>query len=75
MDVHPASTASRANPDKNSVKRGYGIGADISMKIKGNGIGAVTGFQTSRYFFPEFNYKKYWRWGDRIGADETDFRS
>ena len=66
MDVHPASTASRANPDKNYVKSGYGIGADISMKIKGSGIGAATGFQTSRYFFPEFNYKKYWRWGDRI---------
>lgn len=59
MDVHPASTASRANPNKNYVKSGYGIGADISVKIKGSGTDAATGFQTSRYFFPEFNYKKF----------------
>ena len=69
MDVRPASTASRANPDKDYVKSGYGISADISMKIKGSGIGSATGFQTSKYFFPEFNYKKYWRWGDR--TEET----
>lgn len=66
MDVRPARTANRANPDERYVKSGYGIEADISVKVSGSGIGNCTGFQSARYFFPEFNYKKYWRWGERI---------
>ena len=73
IDVHPASTASRANPDKNYVKSGYGISADISVKLKGNGSDACTGFQSAKYYFPEFNYKKYWRWGD-ISSEKSGFQ-
>ncbi len=75
MSVVPAGTASRANRDSRYIKSGYGIEADTSVSVKGNGVNYITEFQNIKYFFPEFNYKKYWRWGNikegkKIGLDE-----
>lgn len=71
MSVEPAETCVLQNPEKSYIKSGYGIKADIDIEISGNGLGEVTGFQNSRYFFPEFNYKKYWRWGERVDCDRN----
>lgn len=65
MSVEPAETCEIQNPKKSYIKSGYGIEADIDIEMRGNGLAEVTGFQNSKYFFPEFNYKKYWRWGER----------
>lgn len=66
MQLMPAETSRPANNKNDRIKSGYGIEADIISVISGNGISDITGFQSSKYFFPEFNYKKYWRWGDNL---------
>ena len=65
MKIKPAQTCKRENPDERFIKSGYGIEADIESSIYSNESSNVTGFQTSKYLFPEFNYKKYWRLGDK----------
>lgn len=65
MEVNPADTCRIQNSDNSFVKSGYGIEADIDVELKGNGIREITGFQTAKYYFPEFNYNKYWRLGER----------
>lgn len=66
LNVKPAKTCKKQNPDPKFIKSGYGIEADLELEVKGNGRNDVTGFQSAKYFFPEFNYKKYWRFGERI---------
>ena len=65
MKIKPAQTCKRENPDERFIKSGYGIEADIASSVYSNESSNVTGFQTSKYLFPEFNYKKYWRLGDK----------
>ena len=70
MLVKPAETCKQQNPNPKFIKSGYGVEADINLEIKGNGIHETTGFQTAKYFFPEFNYNKYWRIGERVEHDK-----
>lgn len=72
MKVHPAKTCEKQNPDKSIIKSGYGIEADITSEIYSNESSNVTGFQTSKYLFPEFNYKKYWRLGDKTEENRAN---
>ncbi len=72
MKVKPAKTCKKENPDERYIKSGYGIEADITSDVYSNETSNVTGFQTSKYLFPEFNYKKYWRLGDK--TEEKNIR-
>lgn len=65
MKLKPAKTCEKANTDERLIKSGYGIEAKVFSNISTNAGGEVTGFQTSKFMFPEFNYSKYWRLGDR----------
>ncbi len=65
MKIKPAKTCERQNSKSGFIKSGYGIEAKINNAISTNSLSEVTGFQTSKFFFPEFNYKQYWRIGDK----------
>ncbi|WP_034378976.1 hypothetical protein, partial [Dehalobacter sp. UNSWDHB] len=52
----------------NNMKSGYGINIDVTANVSSNQSSAVTGAQTSVTYFPEFQYKDYWRLLDRIGS-------
>jgi hypothetical protein len=43
------------------MKSGYGINESVSAGISTNDSSAVTGAQTAITYFPEFQYKTYWR--------------
>jgi hypothetical protein len=43
------------------MKSGYGINESVSVGISTNDSSAVTGAQTAITYFPEFQYKTYWR--------------
>lgn len=64
LEVIPGETAKKSNPDKRYIKSGYGIEANIKTTLRGNGLNKCTGFQIAEYFFPEFNYNKYFRVGE-----------
>ncbi len=65
MKVKPAQTCERQNREEGFIKSGYGIETRLRSSILTDSLNEVTGFQTSKFFFPEFNYKMYWRLGDR----------
>jgi hypothetical protein len=49
------------------MKSGYGVKIDIASKMKTSSSSRnVTGAQTAVTYFPEFEYKTYWRVLDRI---------
>lgn len=51
-----------------TMKSGYGINESVSTNISTNDSSAVTGAQTAITYFPEFQYKTYWRILDRISG-------
>lgn len=69
MKIEPGDTCSVQNAFSNCIKSGYGVEAEINVSLRGNGVHDATGFQTAKYFFPEFNYKKYWRIGERMESE------
>lgn len=66
MKIKPAKTCEKQNTKEGFIKSGYGIEAKIKNSVSTNASDEVTGFQTSKFFFPEFNYKLYWRIGENI---------
>ena len=50
-----------------TMKSGYGVKIDIASKMKTSSSSRnITGAQTAVTYFPEFEYKTYWRVLDRI---------
>jgi len=45
----------------NVMKSGYGINESVTANASTNDASAVTGAQTAVTYFPEFQYKTYWR--------------
>ncbi|OLN31372.1 hypothetical protein [Desulfosporosinus metallidurans] len=52
----------------NNMKSGYGINISVTANVSSNQSSAVTGAQTSVTYFPEFQYKDYWRLLDRTSS-------
>lgn len=50
------------------MKSGYGINISVTANVSSNQSSAVTGAQTSVTYFPEFQYKDYWRLLDRTSS-------
>lgn len=56
------------------MKSGYGVKNSVSANVSSNMNSWVTGAQTAITYFPEFQYKKYWRVLDLItGGLNADF--
>jgi len=51
-----------------TMKSGYGININVTADVSTNQSSVVTGAQTSIAYFPEFQYKTYWRLLDRTGS-------
>lgn len=51
-----------------NMKSGYGISIGVTADVSTNQSSAVTGVQTSVTYFPEFQYKNYWRLLDRTSS-------
>ena len=49
-----------------NMKSGYGVKIDVSTGMSASVQSWVTGAQTAVTYFPEFQYKNYWRILDRI---------
>jgi len=59
MSIIPDAKAPTAS-GKN-MKSGYGINQTVTANVSTNQSWAVTGAQTAITYFPEFQYKTYWR--------------
>ena len=65
------SASAKIKPDEkvptasDKMKSGYGINISVTTNVSSNQSSAVTGAQTSVTYFPEFEYKNYWRLLDR----------
>lgn len=51
-----------------NMKSGYGINISVIANVSSNQYSAVTGAQTAVSYFPEFQYKTYWRLLDRTSS-------
>jgi hypothetical protein len=51
-----------------TMKSGYGINQTVTANVSTNQSSAVTGAQNSVTYFPEFQYKSFWRLLDRSGS-------
>lgn len=51
-----------------TMKSGYGINQTVTANVSTNQSSAVTGAQNAVAYFPEFQYKNYWRLLDRSGG-------
>lgn len=61
------------NPTSNgrTMKSGYGINESVSASISTNQSSATTNPQNAVSYFPEFQYKTYWRLLERIQSGST----
>lgn len=50
------------------MKSGYGISETVATGVTTNLSSAVTGAQTALTYFPEFQYRTYWRLLDRTSG-------
>ncbi|HEX3018006.1 MAG TPA: hypothetical protein VHP31_09160 [Caproicibacter sp.] len=64
MTLLPDDTDPTANGKQ--MRSGYGVKADLSTKASGTFSSWITGAQTAITYFPEFQYKTYWRILDRM---------
>ncbi len=55
-----------------TMKSGYGINMKVISSV--TGIGEYTQAQTSVSYFPEFDYKEYWRLLERTSSGVFEFR-
>ncbi len=68
------SASAKIKPDEkvptasDKMKSGYGINISVTTNVSSNQSSAVTGAQTSFTYFPEFEYKNYWRLLDRTSG-------
>lgn len=51
-----------------TMKSGYGINQTVTANVSTNQSAAVTGAQNAVTYFPEFQYKSFWRLLDRSGG-------
>lgn len=51
-----------------TMKSGYGINQTVTANVSTNQSSAVTGAQNAVTYFPEFQYKSFWRLLDRSGG-------
>lgn len=51
-----------------TMKSGYGINQTVTANVSTNQSSAVTGAQNAVTYFPEFQYKSFWRLFDRSGS-------
>lgn len=51
-----------------TMKSGYGINQTVTANVSTNQSSAVTGAQNAVTYFPEFQYKSFWRLLDRSGS-------
>lgn len=65
--ITPDKTVENANPNKTKIKSGYGIEMNLNSTVNGSPA-TVTGIQNAVVYFPEYQYKKYWRIGTLPGA-------
>ena len=71
----------RVQPDDKSptahgktLKSGYGFNEYVNSSVSTNQSSAVTGAQNAVTYFPEFQYKKYWRLLERMsGGYHSEF--
>ena len=56
------------------MKSGYGINQKVSSSVSTNQSSAVSKPQTAVSYFPEFNYKTYWRLLERMGSGQFEFQ-
>lgn len=70
IPYHASLTAAfQTKPDEKSptasgkqMKSGYGLNASVSAQVRSNAPSSqITGIQNAVAYFPEFNYKTYWR--------------
>lgn len=54
-----------------SMKSGYGINESVTASISTNQSSAVTNPQNAVSYFPEFQYKTYWRLLERLQSGST----
>jgi hypothetical protein len=59
MSIIPDAKAPTASGK--TMKSGYGINQTVTANVSTNQSWAVTGAQTAITYFPEFQYKTYWR--------------
>lgn len=59
MNVKPDDKVPTESGKK--MKSGYGANINVTANVSANQSSAVTGAQTSVTYFPEFQYKNYWR--------------
>jgi hypothetical protein len=52
-----------------TMKSGYGINQTVTANVSTNQSSAVTGAQNAVAYFPEFQYKSFWRLLDRSGSN------
>lgn len=57
-----------------TMKSGYGINQKVSASVSTNQSSAVSKPQNTVSYFPEFNYKTYWRLLDRMGGGNFEFK-
>ena len=57
-----------------TMKSGYGINQKVSASVSTNQSSAVSKPQNAVSYFPEFNYKTYWRLLDRMGGGSFEFK-
>lgn len=57
-----------------TMKSGYGINQKVSASIRTNQSSAVSNPQNAVSYFPEFNYKTYWRLLERMGGGSFEFK-
>lgn len=56
------------------MKSGYGINQKVSASVSTNQSSAVSKPQNAVSYFPEFNYKTYWRLLERMGGGQFEFK-
>lgn len=66
MSIKPDDKAPTASGK--TMKSGYGINQTTTATVSTNQSSAVTGAQTAVTYFPEFQYKTYWRLLDRTSS-------
>lgn len=57
-----------------TMKSGYGINQKVSASVSTNQSSAVSKPQNAVSYFPEFNYKTYWRLLERMGGGSFEFK-
>jgi len=57
-----------------TMKSGYGINQKVSASVSANQSSAVSKPQNAVSYFPEFNYKTYWRLLERMGGGSFEFK-